>query len=147
MVWIQLLFQTVFIAFNNTHRWYKCRHHENNHQISKRKSVIWGAHIYGQGQSTLRRTPKWAGWHPGRKSNKIVARMSTMDHPHIQKVAHMARQRLETSVHVVESSQESNAQGGSWIPETESAQQGCGNWNKEFLHTKDTWVAQIRQVA
>jgi hypothetical protein len=36
-----------------------------------------------------------------------------MDHPHIQNVVHMARQKREASVHVVEGRQEINAQGGS----------------------------------
>jgi hypothetical protein len=43
----------------------------------------------------------------------IAAIMSTMDHPHTQNDVHMARQRREASVHVVESRQEGNAQGGS----------------------------------
>ena len=40
---------------------------------------------------------------------------STMDHPHTQHDVYMARQRREASVHVVESLQEGNAQGGSCI--------------------------------
>jgi hypothetical protein len=45
---------------------------------------------------------------------QAAARVSTMDHPHIQNVVHMARQRREASVHVVKSRQESNAQEGSY---------------------------------
>jgi len=36
-----------------------------------------------------------------------------MDHPHIQDAVHMARQRREATVHVVEGRQEGNAQGRS----------------------------------
>ena len=48
-----------------------------------------------------------------------------MDHPHIQDAVHMARQRREATVHVVEGRQEGNAEGGSIIPEAESVQQSC----------------------
>ena len=78
--------------------------------------------------------------------------MSTMDHPHIQNVVHdkgVVRQRREASVHVVEIRQESNAQGGSWIPESESAQQSCMKLEQRVLNVQriQEWHESDKQHA
>jgi hypothetical protein len=53
-----------------------------------------------------------------------------MDHPYIQNIVHMARQRREASVHVVESRQESNTlKGGVEFQRQKELNRAAGNWN------------------
>jgi ribonuclease HI len=80
-----------------------------------RERVIRGARTFMVKVKAHRGEPlnEWADTQAERA--RQLPPMLTMDHPHIQNVLHMARQRREASVHVVENRQESNDSAGEYM--------------------------------